>query len=287
MTRGKGGGKGKAHFMPGRSRKRANIRRQKAKFPKLVKEIIGISDILLEVLDARFISETRNREFEKEVINQGKELVYVLNKSDLVDVDSKMREVSLLELSPVIFVSSKNRIGVAKLRSKIKMMVKKVDLGDKKRAQVGVIGYPNTGKSSLINVLTGRPSAKTGAAAGFTKGMQKLKLSSNILILDTPGVIPMEEYSHVRRSAIQKQVVVGARDASKVHDPESVVAGLVRVYQEQIEGFYEIDAGGDSEVLIEKLGKRRKLLKKGGLVDVDRTARIILTDWQSGKIRIG
>ena len=72
--------KGKAHFMPGRSRKRENIRRQKPKFPKLVQDIVRTSDVILEVLDARFIHETRNLEVENLIKNEGKKLIYVLNK---------------------------------------------------------------------------------------------------------------------------------------------------------------------------------------------------------------
>ena len=178
MTSGKRT-KGKAHFMPGRSRKRENIRKQKAKFPALVQEIVRTSDIILEVLDARFIQETRNLEVEKFVKNEGKKLIYVLNKSDLIEINKKRREIPK-DMKPHVFVSSRSRRGMGELREKIKMEIRKRNMEGRERAQVGIIGYPNTGKSSLTNTLTGRSSAKTGAQAGFTRGIQKISLTKKI-----------------------------------------------------------------------------------------------------------
>jgi len=235
----------------------------------------------LQVLDARFIEETRNIGIEEQIKKQGKEIIYVLNKSDLVDKQQKLNH-----LKPYVYVSAKKRIGIKDLRNKIKALAKKIDMDGRERVHVGIIGYPNTGKSSLINILTGTSSAKTGAEAGFTKGMQKLRLTSDIVILDTPGVIPQIEYSHVNLDAIKKHAKVGARTIDKIKDPEIVVAELMKTNAKEIESYYGIDADGNSEVLVEEFGKKRKFLKKGGLVDEDRTCRLIITDWQEGRIRI-
>ena len=86
-----------------------NIRKQKKKIPSLIKEIVEVSDIVLEILDARFIQETRNKELEGLIKHQEKKIIYVLNKSDLVDLKSKILEVSLFKISPYIFVSCKRR----------------------------------------------------------------------------------------------------------------------------------------------------------------------------------
>ena len=80
-------------------------KKQKPNIPTLVKEIIGISDIVLEILDARFIDETRNKELEILIKNSEKKLIYVLNKSDLIDRRAKLKEIALLKLSPAFFVS--------------------------------------------------------------------------------------------------------------------------------------------------------------------------------------
>lgn len=268
-------------FSSRRTRHIENIRKQKKKIPSLVKEIIEVSDIILEILDSRFIQETRNKELEGLIKHQGKKIIYVLNKSDLVNLKSKIIGVSLFKISPYIFVSCKRRRGVSELRNKIKIEAKKLDITGRK-VQVGVIGYPNTGKSSIINVLSGRSSARTGSEAGFTKGVQKISLSSDIVLLDTPGIIPGLEYSHTREEAIKKHAKIGARTSNTIRDPEMVVFELMKNYSKQIEKFYKIDAKGDSEVLIEKLGRKKSFLKKKGVVDEDRTSRLIIKDWQEG-----
>ena len=263
-----------------------NIKKQRKTYPKIVDEIIKISDLILEVLDARFPEETRNKELEEQIEKKGKRIIYVLNKSDLVNVQKKQHELPK-DMKPYIFISSKNRLSTAKLRDFLKREVRKIELGEHMtRFHVGIVGYPNTGKSTLINVLTGKSAAGTGAQAGFTRGMQKIRLTSDILVLDTPGVIPDKEYSTTEQGKLSKHAKLSARDASRVKNPELAVAALMRDYSKEIEGFYKIEAKGDAEILLDVLGKQRGYLKKGGVSDDDRTARLVLRDWQLGNIQV-
>ncbi len=260
---------------------------EKEKYPALADKIIEMSDIILEVLDARFIQDTRNQELEEQIKKKGKKIIYVFNKSDLVDMrKAKTEEISLLK--PQVFVSCINRKGGKELRNKIKITSYTIknpvdrNLG---KITVGVIGYPNTGKSSIINLLTGKNSAGTGADAGFTKGIQKVNLTSNIVLLDSPGIIPRKEYSSTDSLKISRHTRLGARSHSQVKNPEIVVSELMREFPLLFEGFYNIDSEGDSETLIENLGRQKGFLKKGNEVDEDKTARLIIKDWQEGKIR--
>jgi|SRR3989344_458826 len=270
-------------FSSRRTRQLKNIRKQKEKYPSLAKKIIQMSDIILEVLDSRFIKETRNIELEKQIISQGKKIIYVLNKSDLVDTAKLIRRDDIL-LNPRVFVSCVSRKGIKGLRDKIKVLVKSIKkpIG---KTTVGVIGYPNTGKSSLINSLIGRRSAGTGADAGFTKGIQKIRLTQEIVLLDSPGIIPNKEYSSSESYLISKQTKLGARSYSQVKNPEIVVSDLIREFPDAFDKFYNIQSRGNSEILIEELGRKKGFLKKGNCVDEDKTARMILRDWQEGKIR--
>lgn len=265
-----------------------NIDKQRQKYPNIVDDIIKVSDIVIEVLDARFIEDTRNLEIEEAVKMRGKRLIYVLNKIDLVDPEVKKKEMKEKGLYPYVFVSCTTRKGSRELRDKIKIEAKRIDLPEDgmKRVQIGIIGYPNTGKSSLINFLTGTSAAKVGAEAGFTKTMQKIRLTSDILILDTPGVIPAKEYSAQAQEMISKHAKVSARDATKVKRPDMVIHTLMKEYAKQFEDFYGIKADGNGDVLIEEYGKQKNMLRKGGVVDEDRAARQILTDWQEGKIKV-
>ncbi|MCK5625088.1 50S ribosome-binding GTPase [Candidatus Pacearchaeota archaeon] len=266
-----------------------NARKQKNKYPLLLLKVIDVSDIVLEVLDARFAKEMQNKEIEKLIEKKGKKIIYVLNKSDLTRKDEK-------RLNPRVLVSCRNRRGINELRDKIKIEAAKiapkgvpsnvkVEGRNYNRVQVGVIGYPNTGKSSLINLLIGKSSAKIGAEAGFTKGIQKLRLTENIQLLDSPGVIPTEEYSMTSEEKIAKHVKVGGRSHNQVKDPELAVNAIVKSNRKNLEKFYKIKFK-DSEDLIEKIGNKKGLLKKGGEVNSDRAARIVLRDWQLGIIEV-
>ena len=266
----------------GRARDPKNFKKQKGKYPLMIEKIISESDIILEILDARFPEETRNHEIEKKIIKSKKKIIYILNKADLT-TKKIIKEANLLY--PMVFVSCKERKGIKKLRDLIKQVSTKIKKSDGKKINIGIIGYPNTGKSSLINILIGRASAGTGSDAGFTKGVQKLKLDSNILLFDSPGVIPQKEYSHTEQEKISRHTKVGARSFSQVKEPELVVASLMKEYPTILEKFYKIEANNDVEILIEELGRKKGFLKKGGIVNEDQISRLILKDWQTGKIK--
>jgi len=258
--------------------------RHKQGIPHIVKEVIRISDIVLEVLDARFIAQTRNEEIENLVTSQGKKLVFVINKIDLVNMDDLKQSKEFKRLKPYILFSCKSITGVRRLRDKIKMEVKRAEI-TAPQAHIGIMGYPNTGKSSLINLLIGKKSAGTSPQAGFTKGMQRLRLTKGILILDTPGVYPEYEESPLKEEAAKKHAEIGIRNFDKVRDPDVIVSRLMKEHPVLFENHYGIEANEDSEVLLEELGKRKHFMKKGAEIDIDRTARLILKDWQEGRIK--
>jgi len=260
-----------------------NIKKQREKFPEVVKKVIEISDIILEVLDARFINETRNKEIEELIRSKNKKIIYVINKSDLVN---EKKTILPKDMRPFVFISCKTGRGSSNLRNKIKIEAKRVDLENKSRVQVGIIGYPNSGKSSLINLITRRGVARTSKQAGYTKGVQKVRLTESILILDTPGVIEESEYSSSDKRLSEKDTKIGARTFSDVKDPENVINYLMKNNSKEIEEFYNIKSNNNPEILIEELGRRKNFLLKGGEIDIDRTSRLMLKDWQEGKIKI-
>jgi hypothetical protein len=279
--------KGKKHASSMIIRHTQPLNTERPKYPELAEKIVQMSDIILEVLDARFIQETRNIEVEDKIKNLKKKIIYVFNKSDLIDV-KRMKAKEIISLTPKVFVSCITKKGGKELRNKIKItsyhVEKPVDTKLKK-ITVGIIGYPNTGKSSLINLLVGKPAAGIGADAGFTHGIQKVNLTSNIVLLDSPGVISKKDYSDSNLSAISKHTKVGARSYSQVKNPAMVVSDLIKEFPKVFDDFYNIDSEGDSEILVEKLGRKKGILKKGNEVDEDRTSRLILKDWQEGRIR--
>jgi len=267
-------------FSSRRNRRTNKIRKQKPKYPDLLKKIVEDSDIILEILDARFPEETRNHEIEEEIAQKNKKLIYVFNKSDLT---KKQNLKNFNYLSPNVSISCRDRIGIKKLRDLLKILSKKIT---SEKVFVGVIGYPNTGKSSLLNILIGKASAGVGSDAGFTKGLQKIRLTDRITLIDSPGVIPKGKYSSKEKEKIADHTMVGGRSYTQVKEPEMVIHNIIKQFPGVLEDYYKIKAEGDSELLIEELGKKRGFMKKGNKVNEDKASREILKDWQKGKIKL-
>jgi len=259
------------------------INKHKKSIPTIINNLIFQSDIILEVLDARFIEKTRHPTIEKKIKQMRKSIIYILNKSDLVDTHEVEKQLELTKLYPHVFFSSKEKKGVAVLRNMIKKEAKKID---KDAVNVGILGYPNTGKSSLINALISRASARVSPIAGYTKTIQKIRLSRGIYLIDAPGILHPEEGMLINRENSARFSQIGAIDWNKIKDPELVVDSLMKEYPDSLEKHYSINSNGDSEIFIEALGRKLNYLKKGNNVDEIRTAKQILRDWQEGKIKI-
>jgi ribosome biogenesis GTPase A len=245
----------------------------KKNFWKLVNRVIKYSDILILLLDARSIEETRNSEVETKIKLAKKPLIYCISKSDLVNKKS----LGSIKLTPKVFISAKEHTGIAKLRERILIEGRKITR-NKERYIVGVLGYPNVGKSSLINAVRGRKAAPTSSVSGFTKGVQKINAGTRILFLDTPGVIPYKEKDATKHANI------GSIDANKVKNPDLVVMDLLEQYPGKIEAKYSVPVSSDFEATIETIAKKRNKILKKGVLDIETTARMILKDWQTGKI---
>ena len=238
-------------------------------FWRVVKKVIDEADVLLEVLDARMIDETRNIEIEDKIAASGKKLIFVINKSDLIS--QKEAEQKKKELGNAVFISSTERQGTAKLREKI-LACKSGEI------KVGVLGYPNTGKSSLINALKGRAAAKVSSQSGFTRGYQFVKISQRITLIDTPGVFPYKEKDNA------KHAMTSARSTHDIKDLELTALELIDSLQGKIEKYYDVAMHEDVEDTLEAIAKKLGKLKKGGEPDTKLTAKVIIQDWQAHKI---
>ena len=230
----------------------------------VVDRIIRNSDLILNVLDARFPDKTMNSIIAGRIRSAGKKFFYILNKSDLVEIEQIKRAINYLrDEAPVVAFSAKEQTGKGKLLDFIKRFAKE----RKKSIRVGVVGYPNTGKSPI---------------AGFTKGKQWIRLTPDILLIDTPGVIPTKEKSEVE--LVMKDAV------TQVEDPEGVATELLdklcKKNKLAIEQFYNIEVKDDPYETLEAIAKAKHKLKKGGLLDLDAAGRMVIEDWQRGKLVI-
>jgi ribosome biogenesis GTPase A len=244
-------------------------------FWEAVDKVIWDSDIVVLLLDARLVKESRNREVEEKVRALGKPVIYVITKADLADKDAM--EAWKRRLRPCVFVSSRERWGLGKLRERILIEASRLDMR-RKTIRVGVLGYPNVGKSSLVNAMKGKHSAPTSPATGFTKGIQKVRADKRILFLDTPGVIPYNEDDEA------KHAMMGAKDFSKARDPDLAAMRLMERFPGRIERHFGVRNSRDKEDTLNEIAVKKHLLMKGGKPDVLRAARMILKAWQRGDI---
>jgi hypothetical protein len=201
----------------------------------------------------------------------------------LVDRRKVIKDMGETDLYPFVFISCKNRRGSSELMERIKIEARKIN---KDKVYIGVVGYPNTGKSSIINLLRGSSAARVSSEAGFTKGIQKVKITDQILLIDTPGVIPLSEDSNIKEQDLFKHALINSRTWDKIKNPEVIINDLMQKYPGVLEKFYNVESEEDSDILIEELGKKKNFLLKKNEVDSDRTSRLIIKDFQEGKIKV-
>jgi ribosome biogenesis GTPase A len=222
---------------------------------KSLLKVIRNSDIVIEVVDCRF-PETRSRRLEELVRKNRKKLLIVLNKCDLLKEPIKTK---------YLLFSARTRRGKSKLLQKLNR------LGGGK---VGVIGFPNTGKSSLINAVAGRKAARTSPKAGFTKGPQYIRAAHNILFFDSPGVIPSKESGETLS-------LIGAFDPDRVDSVISFYKLLPKIKDQLRKKFKSLPR--DKEKILEKIAVELNMVRKGGEPDLERAARHVIRRWQRGK----
>jgi len=239
-------------------------------FWRVVNHVIKDSDILLLVMDARFADETRNREIEEKVAREKKKILFVLNKSDLIGKDEAKRMSK--DYHPCVFVSGKKKLGGSVLFRNI------MKLSSGEHCTVGVLGFPNVGKSSVINMLKGRKTASVSNQAGHTKGKQFISAKGKIKLIDTPGVLEFKE------TDIEKQVLIGSKNPEHLKQPEFFAMKLIEKYPELFEKYYDVKYKGDAYDFLDEIALSRNILQKGGVADIVRFSRKLLQDWQRGYI---
>lgn len=274
----------------------------------LVKRIISESDLVLEVLDARLIEMSRNEQVETLIEEVDRPVIYVINKSDLVSKKDLEKQIEVLKEKgkPIVFVSAKNSKSIKILLYIIKKVFKEYGkraptLKDKSNKKlkyreakagivVGILGYPNVGKSSIINALCHKKKVQVSKTSGTTRGIHWIKLDDEIKLIDSPGVIPLKKEDDI------KYGLIGARDSEKLRNPELVADAIIMHFlannPRAFEKFYEISISDEdknnnnSYNILLQIAKKKNFLLKGGVLDENRTSTIIIRDWQEGRLRL-
>jgi ribosome biogenesis GTPase A len=211
----------------------------------------------------------------------------VLGKSDLADPARTSEWQTHLEQNDGVHVravTSKQPGQIARLTGVCQKLLPHRH-GRGRAIRTMVVGIPNVGKSTLINILAGRKIAKTGNEPAITKGQQQINIGEGIVLLDTPGVLwPNVENEN---SGYRLAATGAIRDtAMEYPDVAHFVAGyLLRNYPEALAARYALDATpADPISLLDAIGSRRGCLGKRGVVDYDRASRIFINDLRAGAL---
>lgn len=242
------------------------------RYQQLAHAVIKEADILLMVLDARQADVTVN-DLLLNMIGD-KKLIYVINKIDLVP-EEQWKSLKQ-RFKPSIAVSCTKHQGTIMLLKKINQ------IAHGEEVKVGVLGYPNTGKSSLINALRSRGATSVSPVAGHTKALQNVRVSSTVLLIDTPGVLPFADiYNEEKR---EKLSFIGTTDIHKVKEPDLLAMKLMQAYPGIVESHYAVAVLDDYELTLETIAAKKHYFLAGKEPDSKRMAKQILEDFQRGKI---
>jgi nuclear GTP-binding protein len=245
-------------------------------------KVLDSSDVIVQVLDARDPLGTRSLQVENHLRQNArhKHLVFVLNKCDLVPTWATARWVKVLsqEYPTLAFHASLGKpFGKGSLINLLRQFAHLHS--DRPQITVGFIGYPNVGKSSVINTLRKKVVCKAGPVPGETKIWQYITLMKRIFLIDCPGIV-------VPTAATDTDLLL--RGVVRVERVEDVVQHvdevLSRVRRDYVVRTYGIAEWTDHEDFLEKLARRSGRLLKGGEPDLNSVAKAVVRDWQRGKL---
>ncbi|KAF5383451.1 hypothetical protein D9757_006156 [Collybiopsis confluens] len=257
-------------------------------------KVIDEADIIILVLDARDPAGCRSRLVEEEVRrreNEGKKLVFVLNKVDLIPRDNAQSWLKYLRHStPTLPFRSPSaaqhqRTNISSSTAPALLKLLKAYKPKAGSVTVGVVGYPNVGKSSLINSLKRNKVCAVAAQPGHTKDLQSVQLERGMKIVDSPGVVfdeDDEDFKGQKKGSILLRNVVKVED---VDDPIAVVEEIMlRTEKETLQKIYSLPDYNATLEFLTMLALSSGRLLKGGTPDVITAARQVITDWNHQKI---
>ncbi|KAL5120323.1 nuclear GTP-binding protein nug1 [Pleosporales sp. CAS-2024a] len=304
----------------GGARVRKDLSRKQ--FDKVYKQVVDAADVVLYVLDARDPTSTRSKEVEQMVMaadGGSKRMIFILNKIDLVPPPVLRAWLVYLRRSfPTIPLRASKSAPNAKTfehkhltikgtsETLFKALKSFAESRQMKRSiKVGIIGYPNVGKSSVINALGARmggrgPAAPVGAEAGVTTSLREVKLDNKLKLLDSPGIVfPNAQKNESKENKVQQQarlILLNAVPPKEIDDPIPTVSLLLKRLSSSEDLFtklmdtYDLPAlhsvGSDRTTdFLVQVARKRGRLGRGGVANLHSAAHTVLTDWRDGRIQ--
>lgn len=268
------------HWFPGHMQKALNE----------IKERLKVIDVVIEILDARCPLSSINEQLEQVIVNKKK--LIIISKPDLADpVQTKKWEQFLrtkydyllvLDLtSPTCWKEITNAVSIL---GKEKHQ-KEISKGMKPQPiRAMIIGIPNVGKSSLINRVAKRKAAGVENKPGFTRGEKWIKVNNDFLLLDTPGILPMN-YENKEKAA--NMALIGSIREDILPNEALVDILLTRfkkLYPLALKDRFGIENISETYLVLEEISNKRKLLDSSGNLDIERAEALLLKEFKDGKL---
>ncbi len=260
-----------------------------AKTKRLVKEQLDLIDIVYEVIDARMPYSSKIKDIDDIIKNKPR--ILIMTKYDLCDRKETDKWIKYYKeknytVLPLNLENNPNLNLLFELTNKLMENInqKREQKGMlKKRTRVLIIGIPNVGKSTLINRLVGKKAVSVGNKPGVTKQLSWIRINDKLELLDTPGVLwPKLDDETVALNlasltAIKKEIL------PLFNVCEHILNTLYKYYPEKLNERYKINQlDKDIVETLEKIGKARGCLIKGGQVDYDKVINVIINDVKNG-----
>lgn len=253
---------------------------------KAIIERMKSTDVVIEVLDARFPASCVSPLLSESA--QGKAQLKILNKADLADTQRSAQWLAYFnaqEKTAAIAVSAHQK-GCLKLIDAARSLMPHRQ-GIAKPLRVMICGVPNVGKSTLINNLIGKKSAKTGNEPGITKAEQRLILADDFWLYDTPGML----WPKITIPESGYRLAIGGSVGRNALDEETLAYELIdylkKHYLSLLQKRYrlpETQADDTDESFLKAIAQQRGAILSGGRMDYQKTAEILLHDFRSGSL---
>lgn len=269
------------------------------KTKKQIMEDLKLIDVIIEILDARIPLASQNPDIKQ--ITANKKKIIVLNKSDLANEAETKKWIEFFKNQGIIAIATDSNLGKGvKETLKLVQEVMQEELekasmkGIKnKNIRIMICGIPNVGKSSFINRMINKKSAEVGNRPGVTKQKQWVRISTNIELLDTPGVL----WPKFENQDISLKLAYTGTIKDELLDKTEIAYNLLKYLEknnkkELFERYkltdQEINSiiseDDDTIKLMNLIAKKRGAIISGGEIDYERTSAIILNDFRTGKI---
>jgi len=250
---------------------------------KQMLEILPQVDLVIEVMDARIPYSSENPLLAS--MRGDKPCIKVLTKSDLADPALTNQWLEYLEKERDVKALALTTEQPAQMRELIAMCKKLFPnkANGHKSIQALIMGIPNVGKSTLINILAERTIAKTGNEPAVTKGQQRINLGNGVVLLDTPGMLwPKVENPH----SGYRLAISGAIKNTATEFEDLAFYGaryLLDNYPERLKERYQLDELPETELaFLETIGSQRGCIRKGNRVDLNKISVLLLTELRAG-----